>query len=105
MNIYGIPFAYYIRTRRLLNSALDRRDLRKPNTPHFESEFKMKKPTSTLLVIKGILGVGLIGLGLFFLSTLEGLPGIVLGFAFLYLAFFISAVIHTGVQPANRLNQ
>ena len=65
----------------------------------------MKKPVSPLLVIKGILDVGLIGLGLFFLSTLEGLPGIVLGFTFLYLAFFLSAALHTGVHPANKLNR
>ncbi|MCZ6634791.1 MAG: hypothetical protein O7G87_15425 [bacterium] len=65
----------------------------------------MKKPVSPLLALKGMLGVGLISLGLFFLSTLEGLPGIILGFTFLYLAFFVSAALHIGVRPADRLNR
>ena len=45
------------------------------------------------LVFKAILVVTITGLGMFLLSTMDGLPGIVLGFVVLYIAFFISLAV------------
>ena len=64
----------------------------------------MNSAFSPLLVLKSLLLVGLIGLGLFFISTLEGLPGILLGFTFLYLAFFSSVAFPIRVAPRSRFS-
>ena len=62
----------------------------------------MDRTSSLFLILKGVLVVGLTGVGLFFLSSLGGLQGIVLGFAFLYMALFTSMAFQVQVHRVDR---